>query len=149
MVFLLLEGVVVVDRENLRKLAPAGLAGLILTGIHVGLPEPLVFLVLNDTGPISGNISLTLLVQAVGGPVAAMWFAQGVGTTPGAVMIRILQFAGISLAFWWMAAEAGRVTWRGPVVQFLVNLAWYTLVWMVHAYCHGRPRRSSRSLFRA
>jgi len=149
MTFVCLEGIAILKWQNLRQLTPAALAGLILSGIHIGLPDSLVSGVMKDTGPISSNVSLTLLVQAFGGPVAAMWFAQGLGTSPGSVIRRICHFSAISLAFWWMAVEAGRVTWSGPGKQFLVHVAWYTLVWMVHAYCHGRPRRSSRSLFRA
>ncbi|HWI63277.1 MAG TPA: hypothetical protein VNT75_15670 [Symbiobacteriaceae bacterium] len=149
MTFLLLEGTALFRVRNLRRLVPAGMTGLLLTGIHVGLPQEWMFLKLVDTGPVSDNTALTLLLQSVGGPVAAMWFAQSLGPSVRTGIFRILQFSLMSMAFWWMAVEAGRAIWLGPAVQMTVNMVWYSLVYLVHLYCLGRFPGMSRKQYQA
>ncbi|HYF95999.1 MAG TPA: hypothetical protein VD969_27620 [Symbiobacteriaceae bacterium] len=149
MFFLFMLGTVVIERRRLRQLLPVGLVGLILTGIHIGLPEHFRYLVLTDTGPVAQDVPLTLLIQVVGGPVGAMWFAQGLGPTRSAAFVRIGQFSLVSLAFWWMAVEAGRVIWWGPVWQFGFSLTWYTVIWRVHLYMQSHTQSAQHDTFGA
>lgn len=147
--FIILLGTAVLDLRQLRRLIPAGLAGLVLMGTQVGVPESLTIVTLTDTGLVRDNISLTLLIQFIGGPVVGMWFAQGVGSSVWSAARRIGQFSLIALSFMWIAVEAGRARWRGPLPMLCFELLFYSLVWLVHAYCQGQFRRSPGGSYRA
>lgn len=147
--FLALLGGVVIDWRDVKRCLPAALAGVVLAGVHAGLPAEFMPGILTDTGPITSNLGLTLVMQAVNAPILAIWFVQGARPAPQAMLRRALTFSGMTTCTAWMAAQAGRMLlapWWNVFFCSLGYLAWYVVIWRVHLFCGGEcPEQATSS----
>jgi hypothetical protein len=145
--FILLIGVDVIEWRRFRELLPVGMAGLVTAGVQLGLPE-FMGASLFDIGPISSTAAVTLLLQSLGGPVFAMWFAQR--TTPERVpVLRVLHFTALSFCVERVAYAAGRLAYTASWHlgwSLLYNVTWYLVIWKVHAFCLTGTARAGQAV---
>lgn len=137
---MILTGMVVLDWRDVRRCLPAALAGLVLAGVLAGLPDLLRPLELTDTGPIRDNLGLTLFMQAINGPILAVWYVQQAGRSKRVPVARTLIFTGLTTCWAWMGAAAGRIecaSWCSPLLMGFLYFMWYVLVWQVHVIARG------------
>lgn len=127
---------IVLDWHRLRELIPAGLAGVVLSGLHL-VTEANHSPMLPVNSGAWDRVSVTLLQQAIIAPAVAMWFAQGLTGERGFPLLRTLKFAGMSTMAELLVLLAGRIvyapTWN-VWLSGVFYLAWYSVIWWVQTW---------------
>lgn len=127
---------IALDRRRVRELIPAGLAGVVLSGLHLVADVEHSPILPASNGPWD-RVSITLLVQAIVAPAVALWFAQGFTGDRGYPVVRVLKFTGMCLSVEAMSLAAGQIhyapTWNMGL-SAVYYLAWFSTVWWIQTW---------------